>query len=405
MSLQAFREQRAGIAKTLNELVGKKEWDPAADQAIYDKAMADIDKIDAAIKRINDANEALARDSATLALAEGAERQGRDQGKPGLTAYAKWLKGGDKALNAEDWSAVRATMSTAVPAEGGFTVPETTVANVIERLRAFGGMRRVADVIVTASGELINYPTSDGTSEEGEIVAENVSATDLDVSFGTVGLGVYKFSSKVVTVPYELLQDSAIDVAAFVENRIVTRLGRVTNRMFTTGTGSGQPHGVVVAATVGITAGNGTSQVTAVTYDSLSDLQHTVDPAYREMGNVAYMFNDDTLSKVRKIKDGQQRPIFVPGYESNNPGGAPDRLLGLPIVINQNMANMAANARSILCGDFTGYVIRDAMGLTMFRFDDSAYAKRGQVGFLAWTRSGGNLVDTGKVRVFVNAAS
>jgi HK97 family phage major capsid protein len=87
------------------------------------------------------------------------------------------------------------------------------------------------------------------------------------------------------------------------------------------------------------------------------------------------------------------------------PGGAPDRLLGAPITINQDVANMAANARSILFGDFSGYYIRDVMAMEMYRFTDSAFARNGQVGFLAMLRSGGNLIDVNKVRVFVNAAT
>jgi HK97 family phage major capsid protein len=183
-------------------------------------------------------------------------------------------------------------------------------------------------------------------------------------------------------------------------------LGRITNKHFTTGTGSSQPNGVVTAATTGVTATNSTSQVTAVTYDSLVALQHSVDPAYRNLGNTSWMFNDTTLRVIRQIKDGQSRPIFVPGYESGSPAGAPDRLLGAPIQINQSVASMAANAKSILFGDFSFYTIRDVMAVELLRFTDSAYAKKGQVGFLAWMRSGGNLVDVGgAVKLFVNAAS
>jgi HK97 family phage major capsid protein len=81
-------------------------------------------------------------------------------------------------------------------------------------------------------------------------------------------------------------------------------------------------------------------------------------------------------------------------------------LLGYPITINQDVASMAASATSILFGDFSFYTIRDAMAVEMFRFTDSAYTKLGQVGFLAWMRSGGNLIDVGgAVKLFVNAAS
>jgi HK97 family phage major capsid protein len=405
MSIQALREQRGKIAKELQDLVNKPNWDEATDQPIYDKAMAAIDNLDQQIQRITDANAKLADQALIENVADHSARLGQNRSDPGLAVYAKWLKGGDRALNEADWETVRNTMSTTTPAEGGYTVQTDVAKRVIDALKAFGGMRSVADVISMVSGNPMSFPTSDGTSEEGEIIAENTTATDADISFGTVGLPVYKFSSKVVTVPIELLQDSVIDIAAFVENRLRMRLGRITNKMFTIGTGSAQPNGIDVAAATGVTAANGTSQVTAVIYDSLVNLQHSVDPAYREGGKCGWMFNDTTLREVRKIKDSQNRPIFVPGYESGSPQGAPDRLLGSPITINQHMPVMAASAKSILFGDFKCYTIRDVMEVTMFRFTDSAFTKKGQVGFLAWMRSGGNLLDVGGVKAFANAAS
>lgn len=406
MSIQALREQRAAKAKALKELVDKPNWDEAADQPVYDAGMAEIDEIDAKIKRITALNERVAEDTLKNGVIEAAERVGQDKKSEGARLYAKWLRGGDKALNDEELMSVYNTMSTTTPSEGGYTVATDVATTVLDALKAFGGMREVAEVIQTAGGNPMSFPTSDGTSEEGEIVLENQSATDADVSFGTAGLPVHKYSSKVVTVPFELLQDSSVDIEAFVRGRLVTRLGRVTNKHFTIGTGTGQPNGVITAASVGVTAGNGSSQVTAITYDSLVDLQHSVDPAYRESGNCRFMMNDSSVRIVRKIKDGQNRPIFVPGYETGVPGGAPDRLLGDPIKVNQSVAAMAANARSVAYGDFRNYKIRDAMAIQMFRFTDSAYTKKGQVGFLAWMRSGGNLTDVGgAVKVFVNAAS
>lgn len=406
MSIQALREQRGTIAKALQDLVAKETWDEEKDQAVYDAKMAEIEALDERIKRIADANAKIAEEALTDDVVEAAERQARNKGDRGLSIYAKWLKGGDKALNEDDWAHIRNTMSTTTGSEGGFTVDSEVATSVLDALKAYGGMRGVSTIIQTSGVGAMSFPTSDGTSEEGEIVAENASATDADVGFGTIGLPVYKFSSKVVAVPFELLQDSNVDIEAFVQQRLVTRLGRITNKLFTIGTGTAQPTGIATAAPVGVTAANGSSQVTAVTYDSLVNLQHSVDPAYRETGRAGWMFNDATLRELRKMKDSNGRPIFVPGYEQGNPAGAPDRLLGAPITINQNMPVMAAGARSILYGDFMAYHIRDVMALEMFRFTDSAYTKKGQVGFLAWFRSGGNLVDVGgAVKVFVNAAS
>jgi len=109
---------------------------------------------------------------------------------------------------------------------------------------------------------------------------------------------------------------------------------------------------------------------------------------------------------VRKIKDSQGRPIFVPGYEVGVPGGAPDTLLGQSVVVNQDVAVMAANAKSILYGDFSKYVIRDVMDLTLFRMTDSAFTLNGQVGFVGFQRSGGRLIDAGAaVRYYSNSAT
>lgn len=403
-TIAALRAERAAKAKDIADLVKKETWNEATDQPVYDAGMAEIDRIDAQIKRISDANEKIAAQAFDENIGEAANRAERDAKNPNAALYAKWLRGGDNALSAEDWNRIRATMSTTTQSEGGFTVQTDVARQVLDALKAYGGMRDVAEVLTMAQGNPMQFPTSNGTSEEGEIIAENQTATDADIDFGSIALPVYKYSSKVVAVPIELLQDSQIDIEAFVRNRFGTRLGRITNKHFTIGTGSSQPRGVVTAASAGVTAANSTSQVTAVTYDSLVDLQHSVDPAYRS--NARFMMADLSVRQIRKIKDQQHRPIFVPGYETGAPGGAPDRLLGDPIAVNQDVPVMAASAKSILYGDFSTYKIRDVMDMTFFRFSDSAYAKKGQIGFLAWMRSGGNLVDVGgSVKAFVNAAS
>lgn len=401
-SIQALREQRGAIAKTLHARVEKPTW-TADDQADYDAKMSEIDQIDARISRITALNEKIAADALEDRAMEATARAVRDGGGDPKAVFQKWLRGGEAALNAADLASIQNTMSTTTGSEGGFTVATEVARSVLDVLRQHGGMRRVANVIQTDGGNTINFPTSDGTSEVGEIVAENTQAAVQNLVFGTRSLSTFKYSSRTVAVPIELLQDSSIDVEALVRSRLATRIARITNQHFTTGTGSGQPQGVVPAVSVGVTGATG--QATSVTYDSLVNLQHSVDPAYRELGNETFMMNDLTLREIRKIRDGQNRPIFVPGYEVGVPGGVPDTLLGNRVVVNQDMAAMAANARSILFGDFSFYTIRDVMDVTMFRFTDSVYATRGQVGFLAWSRHGGQLIDVNAVRAFQNSAT
>ena len=400
-SIQAIREQRAAIGKELHALVNKADF-TSADQAIYDARISEVDDLDAKIARISAVNERVASDALEGRAVEATARAVRDNGGDARAVFHKWLRGGDKALNAGDWASIQNTMSTTTNSEGGFTVATEVATSVLEALKTYGGMRAVADVIQTAQGNPINFPTSDGTSEVGELIGENTTATSADVTFGVKTLTTYKYSSKIVAVPYELLQDSSVDVEALVRNRLTTRLGRITNTHFTTGTGSSQPNGIVTASAVGKTGATG--QTTSVLYADLIDLQHSVDPAYR--ANATFMMNDATLRSLRKIVDGQSRPIFVPGYEVGVPGGVPDTLLGSPLVVNQDVAVMAASAKSILFGDFSNYKIRDVMDVSLFRFTDSAYTKLGQVGFLAWMRSGGQFVDVGgSVKHYANSAT
>lgn len=406
MSIQALREQRAAKALMLKEHVEKEKWDAAADQPIYDAAIAEIEEIDAAIARHTRMN-ALAADTALRdGVIDAALRVSKDQKSPASNLFAKWLRGGDNALNVEDWAAHRAsivnTMSTTTGSEGGYTVPTEVASTVLDALKAYGGMRAIANVIRTASGSAMNWPTSDGTTEEGEILDENATASDADVGFGTLALPVYKYSSKVVTVPIELLQDSSVDIEAFVTGRQVTRLGRITNKHFTIGTASGQPNGVMVAAGTGKTGASG--QTATVLHNDLVDLIHSVDPAYRN-NTCHFMMHDSSVKVIKKLVDGQSRPLYLPAYDLANRGGL-DTIMGYGVQVNQSVAEMAANAYSIGFGDFDKYVIRDALSLVQMRFTDSAYAKKGQVGFLAFLRSGGNLMDVGgAVKRYRNAAS
>lgn len=403
-SIQALRERIAARALEVRNLVeaNNDKWSPAL-QAQYDAGMSEIEDLKGQVTRLQATLDADAerRDNERVAGAAAKGAKTAKQGDRVAELYTKFLRQGDKALSAEDWRDIRATMSTTTGSEGGYSVQTEIASRLIDALKAYGGMRQEATVLRTAMGNDMSFPTSDGTAEVGELIAQNTTATAADPTFGTVSVITYKFSSKIVAVPFELLQDSEIDVAAFVEGRLATRLARITNQYFTTGSGVSQPRGVVTGATAGKTGANG--QTTSVIFDDLVDLVHAVDPAYR-VSRCCFMMNDASLKVIRKLKDSQNRPIFLPGYEGLG-GAMGDSVLGYPVCINQDVATMAANAKSILFGDFSQYVIRDVMAPTLFRFEDSAYAKLGQVGFLMWHRAGGNLLDSKGVYYYANSAT
>lgn len=411
--LAQLRAQRDAKAKAAHELNAKTPTDQrmnAADASALDALLAEVEAIDGEIARENRINQIAGDAQAEHEAAMNAATRNGGGKSDEAAALRAMLKGGLSALTPEQRQAVasrqnpdiQAAMSTTTGSEGGFTVATEFSRQLIEAMKATGSVRSVASNIRTSTGAQMLFPTTDATAEEGEIVGQNTAVTGLETTFGQASLDVYKYSSKSIALPFELLQDSMFDIEAYIQNLLRLRLGRIQDRHHVLGTGTGQPKGVVAASAAGKVGTTG--QTTTVIYDDLVDLEHSVDPAYRAAAR--YMMNDATLKALRKIKDSQNRPIFVPGYETGNPGGAPDRLLGREIVVNQYMPVMAANAKSILFGDFGKYLIRDVMDVTLFRMTDSAFTLKGQVGFVAFCRSGANMVDNGAaIRHYANSAA
>jgi HK97 family phage major capsid protein len=286
--------------------------------------------------------------------------------------------------------------ATSPTSAGGFLIAAEAPRAIEEAMLEFGGMRQVSNVIRTDTGAQIPIPTNDDTAQKGVILAENTAVAEQDLVFGQLTLDAYKYSSKMIRVSVELMQDSAINLAEFIGRKLAERLARIHNQHFTTGTGTGQPMGVVTASTLGKTGATG--QTTTVIYDDLVDLVHAVDPAYRANGR--FMFNDASMAKIRKIKDANNLPLFTPGFAYR----APDTILGYPITVNQDMAVMGTSAKSILFGDFNKYWIRDVREITLLRLDER-YADFHQVAFLAFSRNDGDLMNTAAVKHYINSAS
>jgi HK97 family phage major capsid protein len=407
-SIQAMRERRNALAKearNLHENTPATNWDDKA-QGQYNDLMEQIGRVEAAIKREQETLDLHNERQAEDAIADRASGN-KSAVADALRAFAK---GGLSGLNPEQMREMRArqtpeiqnAMSTSTSSEGGYTVATEYMKRLEEALKQYGGMRQVATVIQTATGATMNFPTADSTSEVGEIVGQNSAVSGADTTFGNIALDVYKYSSKKIALPWELIQDSFLDIEGYILEVLARRIGRLQNTHFTTGDGSSKPYGLATGASAGVTAATG--HTSDLTYANLVDLVHSVDPAYR--GNAKWMMKDSTVQYLRKIVDGQSRPIFVPGYETGVPGGAPDTLLGQAVIVNQDMAALGASNKAVLYGDFSKYVIRDVMDLTLFRMTDSAFTLNGQVGFVGFQRSGGRLIDVGgAVKAFVNSAT
>ena len=263
----------------------------------------------------------------------------------------------------------------------GFFVPVGFVQAVEEALKYYGpmlnggpGMPRIFD---TDTGQVLPYPTANDTTVTGELIGEGQQVTDIDVSLNQILFGAYKFSSRLVKVSIELLQDSAFNFDDFLTHMFGIRLGRIMNTYFTTGTGTSQPTGIVTASTLGTTAvgssvNDGTSAgANTIGSTDLVNLEHSVDPLYRP--GARFMMHDSTLRQLKTILDKYGRPLWLPGLAVR----AEDTILSYGYSINNDMAQLQSIASSptvsnktVLFGQLEKYMIRRVRDMSVLRLEE-----------------------------------
>ena len=394
MDIQTLREKRSQVAAQARQLLDDIEpnsWNDDHNQQ-YDTMVAEIGRIDDQLKRLEEQLKIEAAEHAITQQRAERDNVSDDEADNRIhmekSIFNSFIRGGVESLDVDQRQYVeqrrlRADLSAGTDTAGGYLVPTDFATRLIEEMKLFGNMRLVATIQQTDSGVPIEWPVADNLDQEGEIVAENTAVTDEDPTFGIKTIGAWKYSSKGVAVPFELLQDSRIDIEAYVVRLLAQRISRITNKHFTLGTGTSQPDGIVPSANLGATA----TTATAIGFDDLINLEHSVDPIYRM--NAQFMFADQALKTIKMLKDNEGRPLWIPGIAVSEP----DTILGYPYAINQYMAAPAADAKSILFGQLSNYLIRDVMAVTLFRMTDSVYTRKGQVGFLAFSRHDGALLD------------
>lgn len=280
----------------------------------------------------------------------------------------------------------------------GVVGPRGFYSTLIKTLKSYAGVRESgATILTTSDGNEITVPQADDTSNVGQIVGEATENDDEeDDSIGTVTLKAYKFDSKWIKVSLEMLQDNAFDIEAYITGIAGERIGKAFNAYSTTGTGTGQPKGVVTAASVGKTA----AANNAITYSEVLDFIHSIDASYRNSPSFRLMFHDTTLAALRKLTAPGGQYIFSPGT-----AGAPAEILGYKFTVNNDMPEIAdgANSKVIVGGDFSRYFVRDVSSPTIVRATE-LFAGSGLIGFRLFSRHDGNVVDTAAFKALKLAA-
>lgn len=400
-----LQEEKGRIVNEMRAMSDKADVEKRSMTSEEDEKYSKLDADLVAVNKRIDREIKLENESRSLAEIEFAKKKEKGEGdnvedaeKRYSKAFENYLRRGFNELPAEDKAVImekRAQSTTG--SEGGYTVPRGFSGELEKQMKHFGPMLEVARKFNTSTGNTIDWPTINDTGNTGALIGENAdhSASQTDAVFGQKQVKAYTFTSKVFLVSNELLQDSEFDLSALIAELGGERLGRVLNTYFTTGTGSSQPQGVVVGA------GNSSvaPAVSALTFDNIIDLLHTIDLAYRR--NAAFMFNDNTAKVLRKLKDGQGNYLWQMGDVRT---GQPDTILGKPYHINNDMADIGASAKSILCGVFNKFVIRQAQGFITRRLNER-YAEYNQTGFVVLGRYDSINTQSAAIKYAAHAAS
>lgn len=297
--------------------------------------------------------------------------------------------------------------STNPAAAGGYTVPQTWLPKVTERLKAFGGVANVVETITTASGETLRWPTNDDTANVGAIAPEGgkSSGAGADLVFAEKTLGAFTYDALgagdvPLKVSRELLQDSAYDIEGLITKKLAQRIARKQSADFVNGTGSTMPFGI---ATNSLTQAFSTTTGTQpITYADLLAAKNSVDIAYRD--GAVWTFNDYTMGLIEGMVDANGRPLLNTATDGIDVARSRQTLLGYPVVIDNSWANFAdpsTNKWGAFGNLQEGYIIRRVQDVTVFVNPYSSAATR-QVEFNLWARADAVVQDPYAYRVLTN---
>lgn len=277
------------------------------------------------------------------------------------------------------------------------TVPVDFYDQLIAYLIEVSGLLQTGpSVLNTAGGETIQIPVV-SAHLTGTSAAEGAAIPSADPSFAQKTLSAHKFGS-LTSLSRELIDDTAVDLLGYLAMSAGRAIGNSFGTSLVNGT-NGITGGVLSGVSVGVTGGT-TGVSGAAQYDDLVDLEYSVIAPYRQSRSCYWLAADQTIGGFRKLVDGNSRPIWEPSAVL----GAPDLLLGKPLVADPFMPAVATGSQSIAFGDFSQYFVRLVGGLRFERSDDYQFGSD-LVTFRCLLRGDGNWGDTHAVKLYQGNAN
>ena len=346
------------------------------------------DKPDVALalstKRFNDARRSLATnyvpdiDAKTYSLYK--------------SGYWNWLRKGNLAALTPD---EQKAMIAGDDSQGGYMLPEESTGRISARIFELSPIRQLASVQAISTAAMEGIYDNDESSYGW--VAETGARTDTT----TPTVGKYRIEAhEMYAAPkasQTLLDDSAVDIESWLAAKVADKFARVEGATFCTGTGVGQPRGFgsyTTAATADasrtwgqiehvVTGANGAFHTTQG--DPLFTLLQAFKTGY--LSGASWVTTREVVGAIRKFKTTTTLDyIWQPGLQM----GTPDRLLGYPLVLAQDLPALSTYATLAspmwLANWREAYQIVDRMGIRTLR---DPFTSKPYVIFYSTARVGG----------------
>lgn len=337
-------------------------------------------------------------------------------GRPALSARAEVEAPHQKAFNAYlrsgDDDGLRSltlegkAMSTAVAADGGYLVDPQTADRIRSMLFATSSLRSIANVVQV---EATSFDVLVDRSEVGSGWATEVAATTETATpvIERISIKLHELAA-MPKASQRLLDDSAFDVEGWLAEKIATRFIRAEAAAFINGDGIDKPKGILLPTKVAdatwtwgnigyVPTGAAADFATTNPADCIINLVYALGADYRANGT--FLMNSKTVGAVRKMRDADGRFLWSDGLAA----GEPARLMGYPVVVSEDMPDIAANAYAIAFGDFrSAYTIAERPDLRILR---DPFSAKPNVLFYANKRVGGDITDFSAVKLLKIAVS
>lgn len=306
------------------------------------------------------------------------------------SAFRNYLrKGMDAGLEKMQLKA----LSVGTDTEGGFLVPNQMSELLTQIVFESSPMRKLATI------ETISSDTLDLIDDTGEMTAEWATETAArnetnNPLFGRTQIETFEMHAQPKATQ-KLIDDASIDIESWIARKVAEKFSRLEATAFISGDGVGKPKGILAYA-AGTAWGqieqlnSGTSAV--ITADSLIRLYYALKDEYAKQAS--FLMHRTSAQAVRLLKEATTNQyLWQPGLAA----GAPDTLMGVPVVLASDVPAPAASSLSVVVGDFKrAYLIVDRLGIRTLR---DPYTSKPFVKFYTTRRVGGAVVNSDAVKI------